>query len=81
VLFDRLDGVSQAYLAPVLVTRSNSFCILFGLGQDRATMFGILPDGSAAQPQQQNVQFVTCGDEYWRSAAARDSLMRGLIRF
>jgi hypothetical protein len=81
VLFDRLDGVSQAYLAPVLITRSNNFCILFGLGQDRATVFGIMLEGLAVQPQQQNVQFATCGDEFWRSTAARDSLMRGLIRF
>ena len=81
VLFDRLDGVSQAYLVPVLVTRSNRFCILFGLGQDRATVFGILPETMKVKPQQSNVQFATCSDDYWRSAAVRDSLYGGLIRF
>jgi hypothetical protein len=80
VLFDRLDGVSQAYLVPVLVTRSNRFCILFGLGQERATVFGILPEMVRVQPPQPDVQFATCGDDYWRSAAVRDSLYQGMIR-
>ena len=82
VLFDLLDGVSQAYLVPVLINRSNSFCILFGLGQDRATVFGILPNAGAAQPQnpQAGVSFKNCGDEFWRSSAVRDSLSRGLIQ-
>ena len=83
VLFDRLDGLSQAYLAPVLVARSNGFCMMFGLGQDRAILFGILPDAGqtvAAVAPQGGVSFKDCGNEYWRSAAARDSLYRGLIQ-
>jgi hypothetical protein len=79
VLFDRLDGVSQRYLVPVLVARSNSFCILFGLGQDRTALFGIVPDG-AATPPDRDVQFASCGVDYWRSTGARDSLYLGLIR-
>jgi hypothetical protein len=74
VLFDRLDGLSQAYLAPVLVRYSNSFCIMFGLGPDRATLFGILP--SRAPPATQPAQFAACGPEFWRSSAARDSLLQ-----
>lgn len=81
VLFDRLDGLSQAYLAPVLVSRSNSFCMLFGLGQDRAIMFGILPNAEliAAPPTQGSASFADCGPEFWRSPAVRDSLHQGLI--
>ena len=81
VLFDLLDGVSQAYLAPVLINRSNNFCIMFGLGMDRATMFGIMPNAApvAAQNPQAGVNFTACADEYWRSPAARDSLAKGLI--
>lgn len=81
VLFDRLDGLSQAYLAPVLVARSNSFCMLFGLGQDRAILFGILPGAEriAAPPVQGSASFADCGPEFWRSTAARDSLQQGLI--
>jgi hypothetical protein len=72
VLFDRLDGLSQAYLAPVLVNRSNRFCIVFGLGQDRATLFGILPAPAAASAD--GAQFTECGNEFWRSTAVKDSL-------
>ena len=77
VLFDGLDGLSQAYLAPVLVRQSNSFCIMFGLGPDRATLFGILP--RRAPPAQPAANFESCGPEFWRSTAARDSLMNGLF--
>ncbi len=74
VLFDRLDALSQAYVAPVLITRSNRFCIMFGLGPDRAVLFGILP--SPAPPAADGAQFSTCGDEFWRSPAARASVFR-----
>jgi hypothetical protein len=78
VLFDRLDALSQAYLAPVLVNRSNSFCMLFSLGPDRATVFGIR-DAVPAAPPQQAANFDECGPEFWRSGAVRDSLFGGLI--
>ena len=76
VLFDGLDGLSQSYLAPVLVGYSNSFCIMFGLGPERATLFGILP--RRAPPAQAAPNFESCGVEFWRSAAVRDSLLQGL---
>lgn len=75
VLFDGLDGLSQSYLAPVLVGYSNSFCIMFGLGPERATLFGILP--RRAPPAQAAPNFESCGAEFWRSAAVRDSLLQG----
>lgn len=74
VLFDGLDGLSQAYLAPVLVRNSNSFCIMFGLGPERATLFGILP--RRAPRVQADASFERCGIEFWRSAEARDQLGR-----
>jgi hypothetical protein len=52
---------------------------MFGLGQDRATLFGIQPSVAAAPPPTQNVNFATCGPELWRSAAVRDSLYGGMI--
>ncbi len=79
VLFDRLDALSQAYLVPVLVNRSNSFCMLFSLGPDRATMFGIRQAVPAVPPQQET-SFEPCGDEYWRSMAVRDSLFNGTLQ-
>ena len=80
VVFDGIDGLSQRYLAPVLLTQSNAFCILFSLGQDRASIFGIdsVAGGQPTSPAGDG-SFVPCGDEYWKSTAVRDSLMRGLI--
>jgi hypothetical protein len=78
VLFDPRDGLSQAYVAPVLVGHPNRFCLVFGIGQDRPMLFAIadhpLPAPAAGE------QFATCGPEYWKSAAARDSLMQGAIQ-
>ncbi|HEY0671286.1 MAG TPA: hypothetical protein VGD27_03415, partial [Longimicrobiales bacterium] len=79
VLFDRLDALSQAYLAPVLIGRSNSFCMLFSLGADRATMFGIREAPPAASPVQAT-SFEPCGAEFWRSEAVRDSLFGGTLQ-
>ena len=80
VVYDLLDGVSQSYLVPVLLARSNSFCIVFALGPDRATVFGIRADTVQPSPNAaQAGQFEQCGDEYWRSTAARDSLYAGQI--
>ena len=79
VVFDGLDALSVNYLAPVLTEHQNSFCIMFGLGQNRAIMFGIkqkpITPSAAAQPG----TFQPCGDDYWRSTAVRDSLYQGLI--
>jgi len=74
VLFDGIDALAQAYVAPVLMSRSNSFCIMFGLGQDRATLFGIRP---AMAPPPSTPNFELCGPEFWRSAAIRDSVLNG----
>jgi hypothetical protein len=78
LILDNLDVISQEdYLAPVLLHHTAAFCVLFGLGQNRAVVFGIKPEArdSARNPG----DFEWCGDEFWRSPEARDSLMRGLI--
>lgn len=80
VVYDGLDALSQAYLAPVLLRKSNAFCILFSLGPERAAVFGI-DLATAAQDQQPGTgSFRQCDESYWRSAAVRDSVMRGLIQ-
>jgi hypothetical protein len=76
VLFDGIDGLAQAYLAPVLLSRSNSFCIVLSLGQDRATLFGINP-AMAPPPSPQAASFEPCGVEFWRSKAVMDSVLGG----
>lgn len=81
VIFDRLDGLSNAYVAPVLLRKPDAFCILFNLGPDRAVVFGIHP-AAATMPESitpGDGNFPTCGDEYWRSTAVKDSLVKGLI--
>jgi hypothetical protein len=78
VLFDPRDGLSQAYVAPVILKQPNRFCLLFGLGEGRPMLFGIAEMKTFAAPTD-GAQFATCGPEYWKSEAARDSLLRGLI--
>lgn len=79
VVFDYLDGLSAAYLAPVLLQSSNAFCVMFGFGPNRPALFGI--DFAAAQhPVAGNGSFEACGPEYWRNPAVRDSMMRGAIQ-
>lgn len=75
VLFDPRDGLSQAYVAPVLMSRANRFCLLFGIGQDRPMLFGISEQPFALPAD--GTQFATCGDEYWKSSAVKDSLLKG----
>jgi hypothetical protein len=79
VLFDPRDGLSQAYVAPVLVNHSNRFCLLFGLGEGRPMIFGIADSVRPFAPGA-GEQFATCGVEYWKSAAVRDSAFSGQIR-
>jgi hypothetical protein len=81
VVYDGLDGLSQNYLMPVLFAKSNAFCILFGLGPNRATVLGIdltaatRPDSAGTTPG----SFAQCDDSYWKNRAVRDSLFQGLI--
>jgi hypothetical protein len=79
VVYDRLDALADAYLAPVLLRNSNAFCIMFALGPQRAALFGINPT-VAAQPLAGTGDFKPCPASYWRSAAVRDSMQRGLIQ-
>ena len=79
VVLDRLDGLSQRYLMPVLVRRPQAFCLMYGLGPDRTAMLGIRPaaDTMSDQPGDSGrVGFTVCGPEYWRSKALMDQLLQ-----
>ena len=80
VVLDGIDGLSQNYLMPVLLKKSNAFCILFSLGPGRASFFGIdQAAGALPEAVPGDGSFAPCGDEYWKSTAVKDSLMKGLI--
>jgi hypothetical protein len=68
----------------VLVARPDDFCIMFGLGRDRAMLFGIVPPAqrnvTSAPRLQDAPSFAECDVAYWRSPAVRDSLQSGLIQ-
>ena len=80
VVYDQLDGLSQAYLAPVLLKKSNAFCILFSLGQDRPAVFGIKPGAAQLPDGGTPGSFDQCPVEYWKNGAVRDSLYQGAIQ-
>jgi hypothetical protein len=44
LLFDRLDGIANAYLAPILLRRPAAFCVLITAGPSGTALFGILPE-------------------------------------
>ncbi|HEX6558150.1 MAG TPA: hypothetical protein VF021_01780, partial [Longimicrobiales bacterium] len=79
VVFDRLDALADAYLAPVLLGNSNAFCIMFALGPQRAALFGI-NQAAAAAPRAGAGDFEPCPAQYWRNPAVRDSMRAGLIQ-
>lgn len=80
VVYDQLDGLANAYLAPVLLKKSNAFCMMFSHGPEKPALFGIdLAAAATPQPQPGDGSFKQCGVEYWRSAAVRDSMMAGQI--
>ena len=84
VVFDGMDNLAQIYLAPVLLKKPDAFCLMFGLGPGRATVFGI--DLKARNTPEQPVEsnegsFGYCDDTYWRSKAVRDSMEQGFIRY
>jgi len=72
VVLDYVDGLSASYLAPVLVERGASFCMMRSLGSTRAALFGIVADSaSAASPpggreDEVVAGYPSCPEEYWR---------------
>jgi MFS family permease len=82
VVFDQLDNLSMAYLAPILLARSHAFCVVLTLGPERAALFGIDAARGALPPQANAGEgaFAQCGPEYYRNAAVKDSVSQGLIR-
>ncbi|HSJ13613.1 MAG TPA: glycosyltransferase family 39 protein [Longimicrobiales bacterium] len=47
ILFDRLGGLAQLYLAPAMLERPAAFCIVETTGPDGTVLFGILPDAAS----------------------------------
>jgi hypothetical protein len=80
VVLDRLDGLSQRYLLPVLIQRPQAFCLMYGLGPERTAMLGIRPAADTMRNQstsEREVGFSVCGPEYWRSKALMDQVLQG----
>lgn len=79
VVFDRVSGESERYLAPVLIERSDAFCVMHVLERTSTVLLGILPTWSdptaPAAAAQRAEGFEPCGDEYWRSTEAREQLL------
>jgi hypothetical protein len=77
LVFDMLDRPTQAYVRPVMLRRPNAFCTLFAV-QGGTSLFGILPraDTIADTGSEDTMpSFAPCTVDYWRDAAARDTLV------
>lgn len=72
VVMDYLDLLGLRYLAPVLVRRAASFCVMRSLGPTRAVLFGILGDSTDVQSPpgeseaKEDAVYAICPDEFWR---------------
>ncbi|HEX5725225.1 MAG TPA: hypothetical protein VFX98_07145, partial [Longimicrobiaceae bacterium] len=75
LVLDYIDAVAVTYLTPVLMRRPQAFCVLQGLGPERAALLGIHP-GAAAMPDlrgdpgasEMTVGFRRCGPEFTKAA-------------
>jgi hypothetical protein len=66
VVFDRLGGLAQRYLAPALLQRPDAFCIVQSTGPGGTLMFGIRADATRvpdARSSGDDVAFATCPAE------------------
>jgi hypothetical protein len=77
VVFDHLDGLSQAYLAPAVLGRITAWCIMHESPRDRTLVLGLLP-GADTLPNTTRVDAADawipqCGCDYWRPGQAPPS--------
>jgi hypothetical protein len=79
LIFDRVDGLSEVYVRPVLLRRPAAFCVMRA-EPGGTVMFAIHPDhaaapdlGDAGMRGEGNLSFAFCGDEYWKSPQARQT--------
>jgi len=80
IVFDHLDRLSQAYLAPAVLGRITAFCAMHESQRDRTLVLGILPGAAQMQnstdDQAAGVSLPVCDREYWRPGTAPDALSR-----
>ncbi|HEX7089861.1 MAG TPA: hypothetical protein VF192_06975 [Longimicrobiales bacterium] len=84
VVLDYVDSISGFYLAPVLLRRPESFCIMRVLASSRAVLFGIDEAGGAGEAAapdplgggggtvRAEIVFPSCPAEYWRGGGQAD---------
>jgi hypothetical protein len=74
LVFDHLDGLSQAYLVPALLGRITAYCIMHESPRDRTLVLGILAGAdtmaNTTQEQADSTAIPACGTDYWRPGAA-----------
>jgi hypothetical protein len=76
VVFDRLDAMADAYLAPILLGRPDAFCIVTATTATSTVLFGIAEDGASViareePPDAEEINFPVCDVRYWRDEATR----------
>jgi hypothetical protein len=82
VVLDRMDALSDRYLAPALISRTDAFCIMTASQVTGTVLFGIVDDaedvtGRDAPADPGEVGFDVCGADYWRDGDARDRMLQG----
>jgi hypothetical protein len=76
VIYDRLGGTADAYLRPVLLRKSQAFCIMRVAPASGTVLFGIRPDHAAVPDAGESgdmasaPSFSFCDAGYWRSESA-----------
>jgi hypothetical protein len=77
VVFDHLDGLSQAYLGPAVLGRITAYCIMHESPRDRTLVLGILPGAdtlaNTTREQAADASIPQCAGDYWRSGQAPPS--------
>jgi hypothetical protein len=84
LVIDYVDGLTQSYVVPALLRRTDGFCLMHATEIGTAVL-GIRPgakDLPDAEPASGGAGFPVCSDEYWRNPADRDAAMRrmGVVR-
>jgi hypothetical protein len=79
LVLDRVDGLSSAYVTPIVLRRPQAFCILYASPLQTTAVLGIL-DGAAAMPDaatdaERDVVFPICPEPFWRDPGERERLL------
>ena len=76
VVLDYYDNLSPMYLTPAVMQRPQAFCVMYTLGAERASVFGILP-GAERMPNVRDrpgtetatIAFPPCPTDFWQPGA------------